>query len=562
MNRFRILLLSSTRPWRAWRIAERISSEIPDAEICGVVQHAVRQLPRTQRLIAAGRIDRIGLRDHVLALASLWSRKVLGELVHLVLWCAHGCPRGIHAKGNFTVIELAQRCRRDGRPFLHADHCSDQNVADFVRRQNPDLVIVLGQPSLGRVLLEVPANGLVRVMTNRTTETLQQGIELKVEHFARGSESPCTLVSLTLPSQTHSGALGVTLKNDLIADDLLVQVAKSSGEGSQTQASKEVREWAQRMLSPYLNQFELPSQHFPAAPERITFRRRYRSVVKLCVQSLLGFPWVMGRNWYRRLRGRYPVLILTHHLVSDRPHPMGIPTEEFWLRIRFLQRHYRIVSLSEAAALLRSGRVSVPTVVLTFDDGYCDNFISLRAVAEEMGAPVALFIATQPVETHQEFDHDLSVETRGFFPLTWGQIRYWSVRGAEFGSHTRTHFDCGAARRSGLEQELVGSKSDLEVRLGRRANFFAFPFGKHENISSEAMQIAASTYSIFLSSFGGENLPQKGTGRQHLLRKGFYSDPWELELEIQSVFDLVQRSKLRLKRPLSGWRPDPATAKS
>jgi len=270
----------------------------------------------------------------------------------------------------------------------------------------------------------------------------------------------------------------------------------------------------------------------------------------------------MSRNWYRRLKSRYSVTILAHHLVSDSPHRMGISTEDFWRRILFLQRHYRILSLSDADRLLRSGSVSASAVVLTFDDGYCDNFISLRAVAEETGIPVVMFVATQPIEAHQEFDHDLAAGTRGFFPLTWDQIEDWSRRGVEFGSHTRTHFDCGSSDQSILEQEIAGSRTDLESRLGRPSRFFAFPFGKRENMSAEAKHLAASTYSIFLSSFGGENLPQKGASRQHLLRKGFYYDAWELELEMQSVFGLMQRSKLRLMRPLTSWRPEPTTAKS
>src|SRR5262249_4454967 len=155
---------------------------------------------------------------------------------------------------------------------------------------------------------------------------------------------------------------------DLIADDLLLQAAKSLEEGDPTRASKEVKEWVQRILAPCLDQFARAPAHSGAL--KAPFRRRYRSIAKLCVHSLLGFPWIVSRNWYRRWRGRYPVVILTHHLVSDRPHRMGIPTEDFWRQVRFLQRHYRIVSLSEADRMLRSGRVSAPTVVLTFDDGY------------------------------------------------------------------------------------------------------------------------------------------------------------------------------------------------
>src|SRR6266571_1801800 len=248
---------------------------------------------------------------------------------------------------------------------------------------------------------------------------------------------------------------------------------------------------------------------------------------------------------------------------TDRIHRMGISTEIFWHQVRFLQRHYRIVSLSEGIELLRSGEVNVPCVALTFDDGYGDNFVSLRAVAEETAIPVALFLPTQPIENHQEFQHDLVRGIRGFFPLTWDQVRYWNLRGGEFGSHTHTHFDCGYADRKRLEAEIIGSKNILESQLTKPVRFFAFPFGGRRNISSKAMQLAAFTYPHVLSDFGGENLPDIGRSKGHLLRKDFYLNVWELELELQSVFDLVAaRQKFSLGRANSSSCPNRLTAAS
>jgi peptidoglycan/xylan/chitin deacetylase (PgdA/CDA1 family) len=228
---------------------------------------------------------------------------------------------------------------------------------------------------------------------------------------------------------------------------------------------------------------------------------------------------------------------------------MGISTYDFWRTVRFLKRHYRVVSLSEGVTLLRAGRVTTPTVVLTFDDGYVDNFINLRAVAEEAGIPVTLFIATQPVELQREFQHDLANGNTGVLPLNWEQICYWSVRGAEFGSHTRTHCDCGSTDPERLEWELMGSKSDLESHLGIAVCSFAFPFGKEKNIPSLAARMAASVYSYFVSCFGGENLvPNSSNDYAHLLRKNLYPDLWELELELQSVFDWVETMKTSFRR--------------
>ncbi len=216
-----------------------------------------------------------------------------------------------------------------------------------------------------------------------------------------------------------------------------------------------------------------------------------------------------------------------------------MPTEVFLQQILFLQKHYRIVSLSEAIELLRSGEVRVPTVALTFDDGYADNFLNLRAVANEAGISATLFITTHPVETHREFGHDVTNGMTGFLPLTWDQIQYWSTRGVEFGSHTRTHMDCGTPDSAKLQSEIVGSKTDLEAQLGKSVGLFAFPYGQRENMSSEAMRLAASAYSHFVSSFGGEAPSGTKSLQCHLFRKNFYASQWELELELQSVFDFA-----------------------
>src|SRR5207247_8619676 len=94
--------------------------------------------------------------------------------------------------------------------------------------------------------------------------------------------------------------------------------------------------------------------------------------------------------------------------------------------------------------LLRSGQISAPTVVLTFDDGYADNFLNLRAVTNEIGISPTLFVTTDPVEAHREFANDLATGTTGFCPLPWDQIQYSNTAGADFGSHPRTHVDCGS----------------------------------------------------------------------------------------------------------------------
>jgi hypothetical protein len=75
--------------------------------------------------------------------------------------------------------------------------------------------------------------------------------------------------------------------------------------------------------------------------------------------------------------------------------------------------------------------------------------------------------------------------------------------------------------------------------------------------------LAVFTYAHVLSDFGGENLTGIGRSNGHLFRKNFYSNLWELELELQSVFDLVAaRQKFSLGRANSSSSSDRLIAAS
>jgi peptidoglycan/xylan/chitin deacetylase (PgdA/CDA1 family) len=260
----------------------------------------------------------------------------------------------------------------------------------------------------------------------------------------------------------------------------------------------------------------------------------------MLLKTLLGIPSIAVRSWKRRLQGNFPVTVLYHHLVSDTPHRMGISTDYFFKHIQFLRKHYQIVSLGQAIEMLRSNSVKRPTLVLTFDDGYRDNFLTLRAIVEQTGVPITLFISSGHVTHEAEFAHDIADGCRGFLPLTWPQVRQMHASGFEIGSHTRMHFDCGSRDLVQLEDEIAGSKADLENQLGGKIEFFSFPFGLPQNISPEAAAIATRTYSFILSASGGENLAAVDGKICHLKRWFHANHLWDLELQIQGVLEAEQ----------------------
>jgi peptidoglycan/xylan/chitin deacetylase (PgdA/CDA1 family) len=534
MATLRILLLSNTRPSRAWRFIRRIQADAPAARVCALAQCQLTELDAVQQTLAAGEETAPAKAGASIRMRFLL-RRLWGRLAKRALWCVHGFPGGISSPPIRREQELAARCNSLGITCVTARELTGPLVGDFIRRSPADVVVVLGAAPAS-------TNDLApnqRILWAAIDETNRNVVAIRIKYGSNRGESQ-TVASIDIPIQARDGELGLVLKAELLTGDLLIQSIAHLQSGHADTLQGALANWTASVLTPYLSQIEAqPRDALSASP-----RRWSRSAWSLCFNTfLLCSPLVLVRNWVRASRGKYPVLILAHHLVSDRGHRMGMSTEAFWRQVRFLRRHYRIVSLSEATELLKSGIVDRPTVVLTFDDGYADNFVSLRAVAEEMEIPVSLFVTTQPVQLRAEFHHDLVKGDRGAFAMTWDQIRFWQSHGGEFGSHTRTHVKCGAVDNSVLREELIGSRDDFEHQLGGPPKFFAFPYGDRDNMPTGAVKIAAATYPYYLSAYGGENFPSSQHKLNHLFRKKAYPEPWELELELQSLFEYVERLK-------------------
>ena len=531
----RILLITAGDASGITRLGEEIERHVEGAQVYAIVYVAAT---RTKSITAQIK-------------ATL--RALVSSIGDLILRLAHGgtlrSQRGIS-----SYQQLAKRCRVAGWALYLTESLDTPGVLEFARTQDPDIGVVYGPASIPGTLAVLPKRGMIQgqlagfdpLMRGPrhldTTQIMADSITIQLRFLSDiREESGPLLASVSVFRQPLDSQFSLQLKSNLVLRDLLTQGVAALVKGSLRDAESHLSCWIRTMLPSSLIQPGVAetSREIDQPPPL-----RCRSIWKLCVYSLLLLsPGVLLRNWVRRRRGRFPVTFLNSHLISDRNHRMSLPTEAFLKEVQFLQKHYRIVTLAEAIALLKSGTVREPTIVLTFDDGYEDNFLGLRAVAQETGAPMVLFVSTDPVTAHSEFMHDLKRGITGFCALRWDQIRHWSADGTEFQSHTCSHFDCGSLDEGSLQREMLESKRELEGRLQKPVHSFAFPFGKPKNMSMPAVQIAANIYDHLLSSFGGENLPSGSVNHKHLLRKHLQGNAWETELEIQNVFQLAQGFK-------------------
>ncbi|HKP73717.1 MAG TPA: polysaccharide deacetylase family protein [Pyrinomonadaceae bacterium] len=546
-TRFRIVIFSSLPPAKLEHLLRRLFADLPRVEVAGVLyEHPRPPLARSKRIKRAARL--VGERDfrrfarH--KFSATLSRKLSAQL-DKTLRALHGAPA--HPNGEpLTLERLASDCEARGISFHQTSDLHDAASLAFVRSLDAELGIVYGTRILKPELFTVPRGGSINIHKHKVPDYRGGGApgiwELRdgqaeqfvtVHRVTAEVDAGHILGERSFPIDEFDTLTSVGLKADLVGIDLLVDVIRAESEGRSVETPQPAGGALYKGFKPhriFAIEREISARRKRFAPEYS------RPAYKLLARTL-AYPALYWKNRRRRLEQSFPVVMLFHHVITDKRKRMGLPTEEFARHVEYLKRHYRVASLEEALTMLREGRVAQPTVVLTFDDGYAENFLCLRAVAEAENVPVALFVCTEKVSESAPFAHDLEGGEPGFPALDWEQVRYLDRHNVAIGSHTRTHFDCGSTDRDALASEIVGSKRDLCRELGHCVQIFAFPYGHPENMSAEALRVARENFEYVFSAHGGVNYAPV-TPPCELRRRSHPDSLWELELTLQSLLDI------------------------
>lgn len=199
------------------------------------------------------------------------------------------------------------------------------------------------------------------------------------------------------------------------------------------------------------------------------------------------------RDWLGLYRVKVPIIV--YH--SVRPiDPLHSPLEKefevspgtFEEQLLFLENNgFTVISFPVfLAGLAKKTQLPEKPVILTFDDGWENQYMYAFPLLKKYGMTGTFFVFTNAIG-HPHF-------------LSWDQIKEMDHAGMTIADHTKSHpFLFKITDEHLLREEIIKSKKILEDHLGKKVNFFAYPFGRYSDqavsiVKEAGFAAARSTY--------------------------------------------------------------------
>ena len=282
----------------------------------------------------------------------------------------------------------------------------------------------------------------------------------------------------------------------------------------------------------------------------------------------------IGREWAEAMYNacfNQPIgYIYTFHMVCPKGgylapiDELRVTPEYFEQFLREQQERLEFISINELPERMANQRQGKSFGVITFDDGYEDNYTYAYPILKRLGIPFTIYVSVNLVNDHTPiWNYPLIIEriikkngeldingehyccwmqeqkdysfwqlkallfslpyehlqdefkrlfadylTDDVFPqntLSWEQIEELAKDPlCTIGSHTMSHCRLTITDNKSLQYELGESKRLLEQHIGKPVEHLSYPYGWKTDVSAEAIVFAHKAgYKTALRSFGG-----------------------------------------------------------
>ncbi|WP_054957940.1 polysaccharide deacetylase family protein [Paenibacillus dakarensis] len=177
--------------------------------------------------------------------------------------------------------------------------------------------------------------------------------------------------------------------------------------------------------------------------------------------------------------------ILMYHSISINPsNTLSVHPEVFYKQMEHLKNAgYNTITFKELMNWKTNQELPNKPILITFDDGYLDNFTVAYPYLKKLQMKATIFATSDYIGVSNHFD--------------WNQAMEMEESGLiEMGVHTRHHVDLTKCSPLQLEDEISGAKKIMENRLGHPIISFAYPAGEFNPNVIEVVKRAGFEFAV------------------------------------------------------------------
>lgn len=240
------------------------------------------------------------------------------------------------------------------------------------------------------------------------------------------------------------------------------------------------------------HEFAVHSKH--ALPETGGLKKRCRKLLRGAYLSTFG-------SLASKPNAPFLRSLFCHYVFDDQVREFEIMMDELQKAGTFVDSD-SFISMMEGKTPIDKGYFH-----LSFDDGFRNIFLNAAPILSKRNIPALIFAATSFVGTDWKTARHFCMEKGNYSGviemMNLEELREMKSRGFEVGSHTRTHGRLSdiSGNKTLLDREVLGSKLELEDKLGSECKFIAWPFGRLNDI--DEVSLDAIKNAGYYACFGG-----------------------------------------------------------
>lgn len=167
------------------------------------------------------------------------------------------------------------------------------------------------------------------------------------------------------------------------------------------------------------------------------------------------------------------VPILNYHQINDTAkNPLTVNVEQFDAQMKFLSENgYHTITPDEMLDAWENGtKLPEKPVIITFDDGYVDNFNNAFPILQKYNLKATIFLISDYLGVYPNY-------------VTWDQAKTMQDSGLiNLESHTLNHATLTELQSTReIQNELFGSKQAIEFKLNNHVKYVAYPCGAYND---------------------------------------------------------------------------------